>query len=198
MSSVLAVFLCSAFSAPEQQSDKPRESEIENLIKELYKNPLDGPAAINTCLGSNSIWGVWLDTPMKKILEIGPATQDALLKKLPDGEIKDKVMILLGGLGDERVIAPIIDAMIDEKDIKTIAKAREINLAANVALTNITVADVVYPYQGGCLGSDRCRDNAKQCWQKWWKENQGKFKIGRITQDRNYGNYPNYGIYKRP
>jgi hypothetical protein len=198
MSGILIFILCILMRVPAQNNARSTQAEIEDLIQELYKKPWDDAGAWRFCLGANYSWSILLDEPMKKIIEKGPSTQDVLIKKLSDPLIMDKVMILLGGVGNESAIGPIIDAMVEEQDIKNTSKASAINLAANVALTNITVADVVYPYESGCFDSDKCRDNSKGCWQRWWKANQIRFNIKRITQNRNYGNYPNYGIYKQP
>jgi len=132
---------------------------------------------------------------MLEILKIGSPAQEALLPYLKDKSIKDQVIILLGGVGDERTVSPIIDAMIAEKDTKTVPKAKQINRAANLALTNITVADVIWHHGGGIV-IERCSNNSKECWSKWWKKNKHTFSVKGITQSRDYSNYPNYGIYR--
>src|SRR2546423_7218589 len=111
ISSILILSLHRPIDMHAQENTKAREAEIGNLVKELYKDPWEGSGAFRFCVSANFGWVVWLDGAMKRIIEMGPTAQETLLKKLSDPTIKDKVMILLGGLGDERVIGPIIDAM---------------------------------------------------------------------------------------
>ena len=133
---------------------------------------------------------------MQKILNIGTPSQNALLEKLDDAAIKAQVIILLGGVGDERAVGPIIDAMVARRDVASTPDAVKINLAANLALTNITVADVIW-HHGGGIEIRRCPDNPKECWAAWWKKNRAAFSVKGITQSRRYTNYPNYGIYRQ-
>jgi hypothetical protein len=86
--------------------------------------------------------------------------------------------------------------MIAKKDLKSTPDSEKINLAANIALTNITVADVIWHYGGGVVRIDPPGDS-KERWKKWWKKNEGSFAVKSITRSRNYSNYPNYGIYKQ-
>src|SRR4029453_16745582 len=104
------------------------------------------------------------------ILEIGSPAQDALLENITDPLIKDQIIILLGGVGDERSVGPIINAMIGKKDLKSTPSSERINLAANIALTNITVADVVWHHGGGIVLVGPPKDS-KQRWIKWWETN---------------------------
>jgi hypothetical protein len=119
-----------------------------------------------------------------------------LLDNINDAAIKDQIIILLGGVGDERSVGPIIKAMVQKKDLKSIPNSEQINLAANIALTNLTVADVIWHYGGGVVNVGPPKDS-KERWMKWWKKHSG-FSVKTITQSRNYSNYPNYGIYKSP
>ena len=91
---------------------------------------------------------------MRRILEIGAPAQDALLENVNDPLIKDQIIILLGGVGDERSVGPIIKSMIRKKDHKSTPNSEQINLAANIALTNITVADVIWHHGGGVVRID--------------------------------------------
>jgi hypothetical protein len=84
--------------------------------------------------------------------------------------------------------------MVAKDEIKSTTDAEKINLAAMLALTNITVAEVTW-HHGGGLEVRRCPDNQKECWAEWWNRNKATFKVKSITQSRNYTNYPNYGIY---
>ncbi len=134
---------------------------------------------------------------MRRILEIGSPAQEALIENIKDTLIKDQIIILLGGVGDERSIGPIVNAMIGKKDLKSTPHSEQINLAANIALTNITVADVIWHHGGGIVQIDPPEDS-KERWMKWWNKNKGNFAVKSITDSRNYSNYPNYGIYKQP
>jgi len=142
-------------------------------------------------------WDLNLTHPMQALLWTGPAAQDALLAKLGDSQIKDQVIILLGGIGDERAIGPVIEAMVSEKEMAATANAERINRSANVALTNITAADVIWHHGGGIV-IDRCPSDPKRCWTEWWERNKTTFSVKKIDpKSRNYSNYPNYGIYAR-
>jgi hypothetical protein len=57
---------------------------------------------------------------------------------LDDPKIKDQIIILLGGLGDQKAVLLIIHAMADRNEARDNHYARKVNLAANLALTNIT------------------------------------------------------------
>ena len=45
---------------------------------------------------------------MIQILQAGPAAQDILLEYLSDEQIKDHIIILLGGVGDEKAVAFLV------------------------------------------------------------------------------------------
>ena len=169
-----------------------QDAETRTLVSELYTHPWAG--AENYC--SPMCWDFRFTQPMQKILKIGSASQDTLIENLNDEKIKDQVIILLGGVGDERAVAPIINAMIAKDSIKKTPNAERINLSANLALTNITVSEVIW-HHGGGIEVRRCPDNPKECWQEWWKKNKSTFTVKGITQSRNYSNYPGYGIYGR-
>lgn len=150
------------------------------------------------CVGmSPTTWLVHVTMPMKELLKVGPAAQPALLDSLSDPLIQDQVILLLGGIGDEAVIGPIIDAMIPSTELKTRENAMRINFAADFALTNITTADVVWPHSGGNIVLNCPNADRKTCWQKWWELNSGSFAVENLVQrDRNYPHYPSYGIYR--
>jgi hypothetical protein len=188
---LLLVLSSSAFS---QVSRNDSKSETEALITDLYSHPWSGVEMVSE---SPTIWDFAFTEPMLKILKIGSPTQEALLTKLDDSRIKDQIIILLGGVGDERAVAPIINAMVAESDIQKVQNAERINRSANLALTNITVADVIWHYEGGIV-IERCRTNPKECWSNWLRQNEAKFDVKTITQSRRYSNYPNYGIYRQP
>ena len=170
-----------------------KDQDVRSLISELRSKKWEGPSALSIPLS----WDFQLTEPMRRILEIGPPAQDALLENISDPLIKDQIIILLGGVGDERAVGPIIKNMVGKKDLKSTRNSEQINLAANIALTNITVADVIWHYGGGIVRIDPPEDS-KARWTKWWKENESSFAVKNITRSRNYSNYPNYGIYKRP
>jgi hypothetical protein len=188
----LALILISAISMITSVEVKGQDPNIKNLIRDLHQHRWEGPYAIASPLQ----WDFQLTEPMRKILEIGSAAQQDLIDNINDPSIKDQVIILLGGVGDERSIGPIIKAMIQKKDIKSVTNSRQINLSANIALTNITVADVIWHYGGGIVQVEPPKDS-KERWMKWWK-NHRDFAVKTITHSRNYSNYPNYGIYKQP
>ena len=170
-----------------------KDQEVRSLINELRNHPWEGAYAMTIPLQ----WDLQLTEPMKRILEIGAPAQEALIENINDPLIKDQIIILLGGVGDERSVGPIIENMIGKKALKSTPKSEQINLAANIALTNITVADVIWHYGGGVVQIDPPVDS-KERWVKWWKKNKASFAVKSITRSRNYSNYPNYGIYKQP
>src|SRR5258705_7680962 len=185
---LLAVFPTNIFS-----QTAAKDQDVRSLIGELRSQRWEGPWAGSIPLS----WDLQLTEPMRRIHEIGAPAQRALLENVNDPLIKDQIIILLGGVGDERSVGPIIKSMIIKKDLKPTPNSEQINLAANIALTNITVADVIWHHGGGVVRIDPPADS-KERWMKWWKKNEGRFSVKSITQSRNYSNYPNYGIYKQP
>ena len=86
--------------------------------------------------------------------------------------------------------------MVGKDEIAVTPNAQKINLAAVLALTNITVAEVTWHHGGGIEVRKR-PPNPKEGWTEWWQNNQPTFKVKEIKQSRRYSNYPNYGIYKQ-
>jgi hypothetical protein len=165
---------------------------IEESILELYSHPWPGAVIVGE---SPTMWDFQLTEPMRNLLLVGPSAQNVLLENIRHQQIKDQVIFILGGIGNEAVIEPIINAMIAKDDIESVPNAKRINLAANLALTNITVADVIWHHGGGIV-TEKCNENSKDCWKNWWKINKSSFSIAGIKQSRKYSNYPNYGIYR--
>ena len=188
---IFAIVLLSAFPVIQSADAMAQDPNIPNLIRELRTQRWEGPYAVATPLQ----WDLQLTEPMRKLLDIGPPAQQSLIENLNDPTIKDQVIILLGGIGDERSVEPIIKAMIQKKNLKSTPNSERINLAANIALTNITVADVIWHYGGGVVQTQPPNDS-KERWMKWWKSNRN-FAVKTITHSRDYSNYPNYGIYKQ-
>ena len=175
---------------------RPRQTGagvVAELLAQLRTTEWRGPQAVASPLA----WDFGFNEPMQKILDVGAPAQDALIEALKDPALRDKAIILLGGVGDERAVGPIIAAMVDKKGLKRTPNAARINLAADIALTNITVADVIWHYGGGVVSTAPPPDS-KARWAKWWKKNRGSFTVRGITRDRRYSNYPNYGIYRTP
>jgi hypothetical protein len=190
---MLLFLLISIFSMVHTFRVVVQEPNMQSLIRELRDRRWEGAYAAAIPLQSD----LQLTEPMRKILEIGSPAQHDLIGHINDTAIKGQVIILLGGVGDERAVGPIIDAMIPKKDLKSTSNSEQINMAANIALTNITVADVIWHYGGGVVRVDPPQDS-KERWIKWWKRHRRNFAVKTITQNRNYSNYPNYGIYKQP
>jgi hypothetical protein len=186
---LLLLFTYAADARPRQDGGQG----VAELVAQLRKTPWRGPQAVASPLE----WDFGFTEPMKNILEVGAPAQDVLIEALKDPSVRDQAIILLGGVGDERAVGPIISAMIDKKDLKRTPNAARINLAADIALTNITVADVIWHYGGGVVRAGAPADS-KGRWSKWWKKNRDAFTVRGITRDRRYSNYPNYGIYRTP
>jgi hypothetical protein len=167
------------------------DTETRTLVEQLRSHRWIGPQNFT----SPTHWIFNFTNPMLEILQAGPAAQDVLLQYLYDHEVKDQIIILLGGVGDERVVEPIIRAMVGSEDHSN--AAQRINLLANLALTNITQSEVIW-HHGGGISIDHCPDGPKSCWYAWWIQNRDSFKVSAETENRNYSNYPNYGIYQQP
>ena len=155
-----------------ETQESSNNAQAQNLIAELYTHPWEG--AENSC--SPMCWNFHFTEPMLKIIELDPPAQNALLAKLDDPAIKDQAIILLGGLGDERAVGPVIDAMVGKDEFSVTPNAQKINLAAVLALTNITVAEVTW-HHGGGEEVRKCPRNLKECWTEWWQNNQSTFKV---------------------
>ena len=164
-------------------------SEIEALVSQLKATPWRGPENYF----SPACWDFAFTDPMKKILQAGHRAQDILLRHLGDRDVKDQVVMLLGGVGDESAIAPIIQTMADSQGPLPEEQARRLNLAANLALTNLTVSDVIWSQSGG-VPFDHCPDTPKLCWSKWWAAHEDTFRVG-VAGNQLNTNYPSYGIY---
>ena len=135
--------------------------------------------------------GTWRPHIVDSLATVGTPAQDALIESLRDPEIKAQAIILLGGVGDERAVGPIIDAMAGGRSLKSYG-GELINLSANVALTNITAAEVIW-HHGGGVAETKPPTDSKRRWQRWWKKNKDTFTVKGSATDRRYSNYPNYG-----
>jgi len=167
------------------------QTQIAELIEALYKQPW--PGAENR--GNPTYWEFNFTDPMKQLLDIGPAAQEPLLTKVFDLEIADQIIILLGGVGDERSVGPIIEAMTSASAESSTIRRKRTLTAGNLALTNITVADVIW-HHGGGITVDACPNDPAGCWSSWWERNKAGFRVRDIAQSRRYVNYPNYGVYR--
>lgn len=165
---------------------------IRELIGELRSNPWTEPVNIS----NPTFWEFHFTPPMIQILQIGAAAQDVLLEYISDPQIKDQIIILLGGVGNGDAVEPIIEAMATPDEARGSAYAHKVNVAANLALTNITVSDVIW-HHGGGVTIDACPNDPKSCWSAWWAEHSDTFDISH-TPNRRYSNYPDYGIYQNP
>jgi hypothetical protein len=161
-------------------------ADIEGMVDQLRLNPWEGPRNFTSPIH----WVFNFTDPMCKILE----TESAALGHLNDEGTKDQVIILLGGVGDTKGIEPIIHAMADEEEQRADPAAKKMNLVANIALTNITAAEVIW-HRGGGIPFAKCPDDPKACWSAWWNQNKDNIEK-EMDVSRNYSNYPNYGIYK--
>jgi len=165
---------------------------MRELIAELRRHPWPGPRPVAIPLE----WDFQFTGPMLKILEVGPPAQDALIESLRDPEVKAQAIILLGGVGDERAVGPIIDAMASGRNLRSSPRAEQLNLSANIALTNITAAEVIWHHGGGVVETKPPADSKKR-WERWWRKNKETFTVKGSSTDRRYSNYPNYGVYKQ-
>jgi hypothetical protein len=164
--------------------------EIEALVDQLRLHPWEGPRNFTSPIH----WVFDFTKPMQKILDAGAVAENMLLGHLADGGTKDQIIILLGGVGGVKSIEPIITAMADAQEQMADPEAKKRNLVANIALTNITAAEVIW-HRGGGIPFANCPDDPKSCWSDWWMKNKHHIEK-EIDVNRNYVNYPNYGIYK--
>jgi hypothetical protein len=165
------------------------EPAIEELVRELKVLPWRGPE--NHC--SPMCWNFAFTDPMVEILQAGRSAQDVLLRHVSDQSIQDQVVMLLGGIGDENAIWPIIETLTDGNDATSDPRSKRLNLVGDLALTNLTVGEVIW-HHGGGISPNQCPDSPKSCWSKWWLARKDSFNVG-VGGDRLYTNYPNYGIY---
>jgi hypothetical protein len=121
------------------------ESQLRDLIGQLRYDGWTEPENIS----NPTAWIFHFTPPMRQILQAGPAAQDVLLQYLDDYQVKAHIIFLLGGIGDGKAVGPIIQAMADRIEPWDNAYARKVNLVANLALTNITVGDVIWHHGGG-------------------------------------------------
>lgn len=167
------------------------EVDIQSLIGQLRLYRWNRPTSFNP-----QFWEPNFTKPMLSILQSGGAAQDVLLQYLDDPQIKDQIIILLGGVGDEKSVGPIIRAMTGPESASE-EDAKEINFIANLALTNITQSEAIWHHGGGMLLPPKPGEE-KDRWTAWWAKNAGTFKVSTESGNRNYTNYPNYGIYRQP
>jgi hypothetical protein len=173
------------------ESNELSKDAIEALVSQLKVAPWRGPE--DYCMPP--CWSFAFTDPMIQILQAGRGAQGVLLDHLSDQVLQDQVVVLLGGVGDENVIWPIIETLTDGNEAALDARSKRLNLVGSLALTNLTVSEVIW-HHGGGITIPRCPDTVRSCWSKWWLEQKDKFKVG-VGGDRNYTNYPNYGIYEQ-
>ena len=167
------------------------EQAIEALVQQLRTARWRGPENLTTPMH----WDFGFTDPMIELLQAGSGAQDILLRHLNDPAIQDQVVMLLGGIGNESSIWPIIETLTDGSDATIDAKSKRLNLIGDLALTKLTVGEVIW-HHGGGISPNRCPDNPKSCWTQWWFEHRDSFGVG-LGGDRLYTNYPNYGIYEQ-
>lgn len=186
----LLLALCVGAGLANCQQKRTVATDVEALVDQLRLHPWDGPRQFTRPLS----WTFNFTEPMQKILVAGSSSEGVLLRHLADEGTKDQIIILLGGVGGAKSIEPIIGTMADEQEQRTSPEAKERNLVANIALTNITAAAVIW-HRGGGLPHANCPDDPKSCWSDWWEQNKNRIDE-QMRVSRNYSNYPNYGIYK--
>jgi hypothetical protein len=169
------------------ESSELSEQAVDELVGRLKFFPWRGEP------GQQCNRGCWNDfaftDAMVEILQAGRMAQGALLRHLDDPSIQDQIVMLLGGVGDENVVEPIIEMLADGDDSELDERSRRLNLVGDVALMNLTVDEV--------LGwGSPCPNTLRTCWSKWWTGHKDRFKEDRIGF-RNTSTYPNYGMYEQ-
>ena len=167
------------------------ENEIRGLIQQLKSYKWTGPHNI-----SNPVfWEFDFTPPMLQIMQAGRAAQNVLLEYLDDAEIKDQIIVLLGGVGDGKAVAPIIAEMAAPKEGDLNEYERRINRVATLALGNITVGGSLKCDDSG-FGAIPIKD-PKACWSAWWATHEKTFDASKV-KSRSFTGYPDYGIYQNP
>jgi hypothetical protein len=177
------------------QNHKPvTEQEIQALIDKLNTQPWEGVVSLE--LPGKAMESQFTE-PMKEIIRIGNPAQSTLLKNLSNPKLKIEMILLLGGVGDEASVKPLIDEFIGLGDPQP-GMSREVmfrNICIKVALTNITAADLAAPTAIGTFYGERCP--TKACWEKWWEANKSTFSAKDVGKKRDQFFVPNYGIYSQ-
>ena len=96
------------------ESSELSEEAIEELVKQLKVVPWRDPE--NYC--RSLCWNFAFTDPMVQILQAGSGAQGILLDHVNDQGIQDQIVMLLGGVGDEKAIWPIIQTLTDGDDGK--------------------------------------------------------------------------------
>src|SRR6266853_1765304 len=86
------------------------DDEIRALVEQLRGDRWSTPHNV----GNPTDWQFNFTEPMLRLLQVGPAAQKILLQHLDDQQIKDHVIILFGGVGDEGAVEPIIHGMAEK------------------------------------------------------------------------------------
>ncbi|GEM_PF-1439364 len=176
------------------QEKRTTADEVQDLIQRLHTTSWDGSFTVGMSPTSGTHH---VTKPIQRIFEIGAPAQELLLQKLPDAKIQEQLIFLLGGIGDEKAIPAIINSMVEEKNLRDNPNAKRINFIANVALTNLTAADVFFPKSGGNIIYNCNLEESKFCWQRWWRQNASHFTTKTVKDaDRMFQCYPSYGIYR--
>jgi HEAT repeat protein len=127
-----------------QPSSSDKRKLADDLIQSLHKQPW--PGATNIC--NPACWMFRFTAPMQALLDLGSDAQESLIKALTDEEIRDQAIILLGGIGDERAVTPIIEAMKSATSDPALDRRRRTLLAGNLASARVnrfeTLPDGIY------------------------------------------------------
>ena len=169
------------------EASELNEQAIEEKIGHLTIIPWRGEP-VEEC--NRGCWSDFVLTDaMVEILQVGRGAQSVLLRHLGDQSIADQIVMLLGGVGNENAIQPVLNTLSDGDDEVLGDRAKRLNLVGNVALTNLTLRDVVGWGSG-------CEHTLKTCWLKWWADHKATFKEDAIDF-RRVGDYPGFGIYEQ-
>ena len=139
-------------------------------------------------------WDFAVTPPMSKLLAAGADARPALLAELSNETILDQVLFLLGGVGDESSIDPILTAMGLAREKLSGERRERVLAAGSLALSNITGEPVVLWYGGGVV-TRRCSDDPLDCWSAWWLANKASFRASDPAH-RESRCRPGYGLYR--
>jgi hypothetical protein len=183
---VSIVLLAAAASAQSRGS-----VEAQRVVASLAQYDWKGATTISE---SPVSWDFAVTPPMNQLLAAGADARPALLAELSNEKVLDQVLFLLGGVGDESSIDPILTAMGLAREKLSGERRERVLAAGSVALSNITGEPVVWWYCGGVV-TRRCSLDPLDCWSTWWLANKARFRASDPTHRKSRCR-PGYGLYR--
>ncbi len=182
-----AVLMLAAAGSAQSRESFDAQRAVASLAQFEWKGAM-------TISESPISWDFAVTPPMSQLLAAGADARPALQAELSNESILDQVLFLLGGVGDESSIDPILTAMGLAREKLSGERRERVLAAGSLALSNITGEPVVWWYSGGVV-TRRCSDDPLDCWSAWWLANKASFRasdpVHRESRCR-----PGYGLYR--